>query len=343
MQGERISFENDYNAGCHPDVLRELVATNEIRTGGYGLDAYCREAAGLIREACRAPGAEVHFLVGGTQANLIVAAGGLKPWQGVLSAGTGHINVHEAGAIEATGHKVLVIPSRDGQLEAADIEDYCQAFQADPTAEHMVQPGMIYLSQPTELGTLYRKSDLEAIRQVADRRGLMLYIDGARLASALAVPDTGLSLAEMARLCDAFTIGGTKCGALFGEAMVLARDSLKEGFRSLMKQRGGLLAKGRLLGVQFAALFRDNLYTEIGRHGNQRAAELADLFRSRGIEFFSPPQTNQLFVLLDPEQEAYFAQRSIFERIMPAEDGRMVCRFVTSYTTRRQDIEALQS
>lgn len=343
MHDDRISFENDYNAGCHPAVLQALVETNERRTSGYGLDPYCEEAARLIRQACRAPEADVHFLVGGTQANLVVAAGALKPWQGILSADTGHINVHEAGAIEATGHKVLVIPSRDGLVDAAGIDHFCQAYDRDPTAEHRVQPGMIYLSQPTELGTLYRKSDLEAIRQAADRYGLWLYIDGARLAAALAVPETGLTLGEMARLCDVFTIGGTKCGALFGEAMVLVRDSLKQDFRSLMKQRGGLLAKGRLLGVQFAALFRDNLYTEIGRHGNRRAGELAAFFQSRGIDFFAPPETNQLFVLLDAEEEAYFAERAVFERIQPLEDGRTVCRFVTSYTTRREDIEGLQS
>ncbi|NLA96209.1 MAG: GNAT family N-acetyltransferase [Clostridiaceae bacterium] len=341
MGRDRISFENDYNAGCHPAVLRDLVETNEIRTSGYGLDAYCEEAARLIKEACQAPGAGVHFLTGGTQANLIVAAGALKPWLGIVSAGTGHINVHEAGAIEATGHKVLVIASRDGLLDAEEIDRYCQACEEDPTAEHRVQPGMIYLSQPTEMGTLYQKEDLEAIREVADRRDLLLYVDGARLAAALAVPATGLDLVEMARLCDVFTIGGTKCGALFGEGLVIIRDSLKQDFRLLMKQRGGLLAKGRLLGIQFAALFRNNLYVEIGRYENERAGELATLFRTRGIDFFAPPQTNQLFVLLDPQEESHFAKRAIFERIMPSDDGRQVCRFVTSYATRREDIERL--
>ncbi|MGI6613680.1 MAG: GNAT family N-acetyltransferase [Fastidiosipila sp.] len=343
MKRDRISFENDYNAGCHPALLEELIKTNQVKTSGYGLDAFCEEAARLIKEACRAPGADVHFLVGGTQVNLIVAAGALKPWQGIISAGTGHINVHEAGAIEATGHKVLVVPSRDGLLDAAEIDRFCQAYQDDPTAEHMVQPGMIYLSQPTELGTVYKKEDLEAIRKVADQRGLILYVDGARLAAALAVPETGLGLADMARLCDLFTIGGTKCGALFGEALVISRESLKQDFRSLMKQRGGLLAKGRLLGIQFAALFRHDLYCEIGRYGNQRASELAALFRSRGIDFMVPPQTNQLFVMLDPGEEAFFAERAVFERIMTTDDGRQVCRFVTSYTTRPEDIERLLS
>lgn len=341
MERQRISFENDYNAGCHPAVLQDLVETNEIKTSGYGLDSYCEEAARLIKEACQAPGADVHFLTGGTQANLIVAAGALKPWQGIISADTGHINVHEAGAIEATGHKVLVIASRDGLLDAAEIDRYCQSYQEDPTAEHMVQPGMVYLSQPTELGTLYQKEDLAAIREVADRRGLLVYVDGARLAAALAVAATGLDLADMARLCDLFTIGGTKCGALFGEALVIVRDSLKKDFRSLMKQRGGLLAKGRLLGIQYAALFRENLYLEIGRYENERARELAALFQARGIDFYAPPQTNQLFVILDPQEEAQLASRAIFERIMPAGDGRQVCRFVTSYATKREDIERL--
>ncbi len=341
MNREKISFENDYNGGCHPEVLEALIASNGALTGGYGRDPFCEEAAGLIRAACQAPDAEVHFLVGGTQANLIAAAASLKPWQGVISADTGHINVHEAGAIEATGHKVLALPANDGLLDAASIDGFCQAYEDDPTAEHTVQPGLIYLSQPTELGTVYGREELEKIREVADRRGLYLYVDGARLASALASADTDLQLPDLARLCDLFTIGATKCGALFGEALVMMKKELMGDFRSLMKQRGGLLAKGRLLGVQFSALFRRDLYQEIGRYENERARELAALFRSRGIDFYAPPVTNQLFVLLDHEQEAFFRERAIYERIMPADGGRHVCRFVTSYTTRREDIENL--
>lgn len=342
MKQKRISYENDYNAGCHPVLLQALTDTNQETTTGYGLDDHCRQASQLIRSACRAPHAAVHFLVGGTQANLIVAAGALKPWQGILAADTGHINVHEAGAIEATGHKVLALPSRDGRIDAETIDRFCRDYDEDPTAEHTVQPGMIYLSQPTELGTLYRKEELEAIRALALRRGLTLYIDGARLASALAAEElTGLDLAATAGLCDVFTIGGTKCGALFGEALVINQPSLDKDFRSLMKQRGGMLAKGRLLGVQFAALFRNRLYWDIGRYQNERARELADLFRARGIDFHAPPETNQLFVLLDSDQENFFAKRTVFERISCEEEGRKVCRFVTSYATPSDHLEHL--
>lgn len=341
MKTERVSFLNDYNAGCHPAVLDALNQSNEVRTAGYGLDPYCQEAAALIREACQAPQADVHFLVGGTQVNLIAMAAGLKPWQGVLSAGTGHINVHEAGAIEATGHKVLVIPSQDGRIGAEEVDRFCRDHYEDASAEHMVQPGMVYLSQPTELGTVYTLEEVEAIRQAADRWGLLLFVDGARLASSLALPSNSLDLPALARLADFFTIGGTKCGALFGEALVLNRDSLKTDFRSLMKQRGGLLAKGRLLGLQFGALFRDGLYEEIGRQENAWAAELASIFRSKGVDFYMPPQTNQLFVILDREMEAALAARSDFERILPLDPDRTVCRFVTSYATRREDLDHL--
>lgn len=341
MAPVKVSFLNDYNRGCHPRLLDALVKTNDQATSGYGLDPYCQEARQLIREACQALQADVHFCVGGTQANLIVAAAALKPWQGMLSAETGHVNVHEAGAIEATGHKVLVLPSKDGLLSAQVIDDYCQSLAQDPTLEHIVQPGMIYLSQPTELGTLYHKEDLAAIRSVADRWGLTLYVDGARLASALVSPEAGMDLADLARLADVFTIGGTKCGALFGEALVICQEDLKKDFRSLIKQRGGLLAKGRLLGVQFTALFQEDLYKEIGRWQNDRAQELARAFEARGFDFYAPPQTNQLFVILGSRDLEAFERRAFFEKTAPLGDGRTVCRFVTSYASLSQDIDWL--
>ncbi len=341
MSRKKVNFESDYTTGCHPDLLAELVRTNDQPVTGYGLDPFSEEARDLIRSACKAPDASVHFSVGGTQANLVVVAGALRPWQGVISAGTGHINVHEAGAIEATGHKVLVIPSEDGLLKAASIDQYCRSLAEDDTAEHMVQPALVYLSQPTELGTVYRKADLEAIRKVADRWGLLVYLDGARLASALALPDADLDLADLARLTQVFTIGGTKCGALFGEAIVITDEGLKKDFRSLLKQRGGLLAKGRLLGVQFAALFRQDLYLEIGRHENAMASALAEIFQARGLEFYAPPMTNQLFVILGGPLLEALEEVADFERILPLGGGRYVCRFVTSYATRREDIENL--
>jgi len=338
---ERVSFENDYNTGCHPRILEALSATNDERTTGYGLDPYCDEARGLIRDMCGAPHADVHFLVGGTQVNLVIAAGALKPWQGVISAETGHINVHESGAIEATGHKVLAIPSKDGLLSADAIDQFCRLYADDPTAEHVVQPGMIYISQTTELGTVYCLDDLQAIRQAADRWGLTLFVDGARLASALAIRKTAIDLPALARLADVFSIGGTKCGALFGEAVVIAKESLKQDFRSLMKQRGGLLAKGRLLGLQFRELFRDHLYEEIGRHENEMAAVLASRFREHGFEFYAPTVSNQLFVLMSESEEALFREKAVFERINIQPDGRRTCRFVTSYATKMAEIDTL--
>lgn len=339
MTGQKPSFESDYTAGCHPAILEALIRTNQEETSGYGLDPYSEEARSLIRDACRQPSAHVHFLVGGTQANLIAAAACLKPWQGVISADTGHINVHETGAIEATGHKVLTLPGGDGKLEAGDIDRYCQGLDEDPTREHMVQPGMIYLSQPTELGTVYSREELTAIRRVADRWKLIFYIDGARLASALDHPAPGL--AEIARTAHLFTIGGTKCGALFGEALVILEDRLKEDFRSLIKQRGGLLAKGRLLGLQFAALFKDGLYYEIGRRQNALARRLVEGFTKTGIPFYAEPQSNQIFVILTGEEEAAYRERALFERIMPLSGGRAVCRFVTSYATSELHIDRL--
>lgn len=338
---DKVSFLNDYTTGCHPKVLEALVTTNETATGGYGLDPFSEEARRLIREACRAPQADVHFCVGGTQANLIAISGALKAWQGVISAPTGHINVHEAGAIEATGHKVLVLPARNGLLTARSIDDYCRTLAEDPTSEHMVQAGMIYLSQPTELGTLYRKEDLVAIRQVADRWGLLLYVDGARLASALASEEADMDLSDLSRLAHIFSIGGTKCGALFGEALVICHDPLKKDFRTLIKQKGGLLAKGRLLGIQFLTLFQNDLYLEIGREQNALARDLARSFEARGIDFYAPPQSNQLFVILEPEDLAFFSDRAHFERIMPLGDGRTVCRFVTSFASRAWHIDRL--
>lgn len=337
----KVSFENDYNRGCHPQVMEALIKTNERETSGYGLDPYSDKARALIRQACQADHVDVHFCVGGTQANLLVAAGALKPWQGVISAETGHINVHEAGAVEATGHKVLVLPSKDGLLSASVIDDYCRSLAQDPTAEHMVQAGMIYLSQPTELGTLYRKEDLQAIRQVADRWGLILYVDGARLASALASPEAGMDLADLASLAHVFTIGGTKCGALFGEALVIGHEPMKKDFRSLIKQRGALLAKGRLLGVQFMTLMSQDLYGEIGRWQNERAREMVRAFEARGIDFYAPPQTNQLFVILNAQEKAELARRASFETILSLGDGRTVCRFVTSYASRSHHIHWL--
>ena len=257
-----VRFECDYAAGAHPKVLQALVDTNLEEHPGYGTDPHCDRARALLRDLCQAPDAHIHFLVGGTQANTTVISAALRPHQGVICAQTGHINVHESGAVEATGHKVLTIPSQDGKLTAHQIAQFCQGHYDDPTAEHTVQPGLIYLSHPTELGTVYSVAELEDIRRVADQYHLTLFVDGARLVYGLAASD--VTLPDLARLCDVFYLGGTKAGTLFGEAVVITQDSLKQDFRYLIKRHGGLLAKGRLLGVQFEALLEDGLYLDIG-------------------------------------------------------------------------------
>ena len=253
-----LRFESDYEEGAHSRILELLSATNLDQTSGYGEDHYCDEARALIRKACSAPEADVHFLVGGTQTNFIVIEAALRPWQGVLCAENGHINVHETGAVEATGHKVLALPAREGKISAEQIREACAVHYADASFEHMVQPGMVYLSSPTEFGTLYTKDELTDISRTCRELGLPLFVDGARMGYGLMSEANDVTLADYAALCDAFSIGGTKVGALFGEAVVIAAPSLKKDFRYLMKQRGAMLAKGRLLGLQFLALFQDD-------------------------------------------------------------------------------------
>ena len=260
-----VRFECDYGEGAHPQVMELLQNTNFEQTPGYGCDPWCDKASGLIREACDAPDAEVHFVVGGTQANLMVIASILRPFEGAVSASTGHIHVHETGAVEATGHKILALSEKDGKITAEQIEDCLREYEESTTIEHVVKPGIVYLSQPTEYGTMYHKEEMEAISKICRNHGVPLFVDGARLAYALAAEDNDITLPDMARLCDIFYIGGTKVGCLFGEAVVFANKRYADGFRMTMKQRGGMLAKGRLLGVQFSALFTDGLYERMGK------------------------------------------------------------------------------
>ena len=298
-----IRFDCDYTEGCHPRVLAALTAKNLEQHPGYGTDAHCDRARELIRAACAAPAADVHFLVGGTQVNTAVIAAALRPWEGVLSAESGHIACHETGAIEAAGHKVLTLPHENGKLSAPALEAAVKALRGDPNAEHIVQPGMVYISQPTEYGTVYTRAELTAISAVCRAAGLPLYMDGARLGCALAA-EKDLTLADYAALCDVFTIGGTKMGLLFGEAAVICADALKPCFRNVMKQRGGMLAKGRLLGVQYEVMFEDGLYLACGAHavGEARRIRAALLERDLPLAFDSP--TNQLFVILTRAQRA---------------------------------------
>lgn len=334
-----IRFECDYSTGAHPQVLDRLVKTNLEETAGYGMDPHCQRAGALLRRLCLAPNADIHFLVGGTQANTTVIAACLRPYQGVVCAHTGHINTHETGAIESTGHKVLTIPSADGKITAGQLEQLCLAHYDDPNAEHTVQPGMVYLSHPTELGTVYTRAELEAISQTARRHHLPLFVDGARLVYGLAASD--LTLPDLARLCDVFYLGGTKAGTLFGEAVVITRDALKADFRYIMKQRGGMLAKGRLLGVQFEALLEDGLYLQIGKKAVEQALRLQRAFLSKGWPMLVPSATNQQFPILPDAALAVLEKKYSFITWSRVDSEHTAVRLCTTWSTRDQDIEAL--
>ena len=334
-----IRFECDYTTGAHPKILEALVNTNGESCPGYGVDGHCEHAAAMLRELCRAPDAGVHFLVGGTQTNTTVIAAALRPHQGVLCAETGHINVHETGAIEAAGHKVLALPAKEGKITAQQIDNYCQAHYDNVAWEHMVQPGMIYLSHPTELGTVYTRAELEAIRQVALRRRLPLFVDGARLPCGLAASD--ITLPDLAQLCDVFYLGGTKTGLLFGEAAVITNPALDQDFRYLIKQHGGMLAKGRLLGVQFEAFLTEGLYEETGRREVAQALRLRRAFEAKGYPLFVNSPTNQQFPILPNEHIARLEKDFSFEVWEVVDEDHTAVRFCTSWSTSDEDVNAL--
>ena len=336
-----LYFDNDYLCGAHPLIIERLNKTNLEPTVGYGLDPYCESARNKIREACGAPDAAVHFLVGGTQTNATVIDGLLARHEGVLAVESSHVNVHESGAIEASGHKVLVIPSHDGKVLAADVDKYIKDFYGDETYEHMVAPGMVYISQPTEFGTLYSKKELEDLHEVCRKHNIPLYADGARLGYALAAPETDVTIKDMARLCDVFYIGGTKVGALFGEAVVCTRHDLLRHFFPLVKQHGALLAKGRLLGLQFDTLFTDNLYMKIGEHAVRMAVKLKNAFRAKGYEIFMDSPTNQQFFRLPNEKIDELAKHVGFSVCGARGETHSVIRLVTSWSTREEDVDAL--
>ncbi|HHX37782.1 MAG TPA: low specificity L-threonine aldolase, partial [Clostridiaceae bacterium] len=337
-----FSFANDYSEGCHPRILERLQATNFEQTSGYGTDAYCESAAKLIKDYFDCDDHEVYFFVGGTPVNLTVMAAFLKPWQGVIAADTGHIEAHESGAVEGTGHKVLTLPNRDGKLTAADVRRWCETFYADETHEHMVYPGMIYISQPTELGTLYTKDELQRLRTVADEYHLPIFMDGARLAMALAaIERTELKPTDYASYVDLFYVGGTKCGALFGEALIVSNQLDQMGFRTVQKQRVGRLAKGRLLGLQFLELFNDNLYLSLGRHANTQANLLTQGLKDIGVSFSVDSPTNQLFPILPDAIIPQLRKNFGFEVQGALSGERHVVRFVTSWATRNEAITCL--
>ena len=331
-----IRFESDYLEGALPEIMQRLSETNFEQTAGYGNDPYCAMAAEKIKKECGATDAAVHFIVGGTQTNLIVIAAALRTYQGVLAAESGHINVHETGSIEATGHKVLPLKSDDGKINAAQIREYVLHHRADESFEHTVQPAMVYISQPTETGTIYSLSELEEISAVCRELGLLLFADGARLGCALACEGTP-SLPDMARLCDVFYIGGTKHGALFGEAVVIMNEALKKDFRYIVKQRGAMFAKGRLLGLQFDTLFTDGLYYKIGRHENRLAMLLRDAIKEKGLELCYDSPTNQQFFKLSKAQMEKLSEKYAYSLIEPLPDGAVV-RFCTSWASREEDV-----
>ncbi|MGI6075699.1 MAG: threonine aldolase family protein [Pyramidobacter sp.] len=336
-----IYFNCDYNEGCHPVILEALEKTNMEQTPGYGEDEHCARAARLIREACVAPDADVHFLVGGTAANLILIASALRPYQSALCADSGHINVHESGAIEASGHKVETLPGVDGRISAEQVKQAVRSYWEDETREHRTQPKLVYISNPTEYGTLYSKAELTALHEVCHEENLYLYMDGARLGYGLASPANDLTLADIARLTDAFYIGGTKVGALFGEAMVVTCAELKEGFRSVVKQRGGLLAKGRLLGIQFETLFTENRYMDISRHAVQMAMKIRDACRAKGWPFLMDSPTNQLFPIVPLIKLEQLSRKYVFLKWMNMNQTDAAIRIATSWATREEDVAAL--
>lgn len=337
-----IRFECDYLEGAHPEIIDRLTKTNMEQTIGYGCDSHCENAALLIKNACNSPDADVHFLVGGTQTNTTVISAALRPHQGVISASTGHINVHESGAIEATGHKVLSLASDDGKLTAESVRECYDAHMNDCNREHMVQPAMVYISFPTECGTLYSKAELEAIYDVCKKSGMLLYIDGARMGYGLCAKGCDLTLPEIATNCDAFYIGGTKVGALFGEALVINDKNLKKDFRYFIKQKGGLLAKGRLLGIQFEALFENGLYFEISRHAIDCTERIRRIFADCGYEFMSDSQTNQQFPIIPDSQLEILSKEFTYDYWCSLGNGKSAVRFCSSWATTKENLDKLE-
>ncbi|MBQ1901442.1 MAG: low specificity L-threonine aldolase [Lachnospiraceae bacterium] len=337
----RLYFASDYLEGAHPKIINRLVETNLMHTVGYGDDPYTVSAKERIRKACVCPDAEVQFLVGGTQTNATVIDAVLKLYQGVIAADYGHIAVHEAGAIEYTGHKVLPLKSELGKIKAEDVRKYLEDFYQDPSYTHMVNPGMVYISQPTEYGTLYTKEELTALSEVCREYKIPLYVDGARLAYALASVENDVTLADLARLTDVFYIGGTKCGALLGEAVVVPNPELISHFFTIIKQHGALLAKGRVLGIQFDELFRDNLYMHIGKTAVSYAGEIKSALQKKGYPLYFDSPTNQVFFILEKSKVESLLERVEYSNFEQYDDTHVVARYCTSWATTREDVDAL--
>ena len=336
-----IYFNNDYSEGCCQPVLDKLVASNMVQSGGYGVDIYCEEAAAKIKTLCRNDNLSIHFMVGGTQTNMTVINALLRSYQGVLSAVSGHINVHETGAVESTGHKVLALASDDGKITAKQIADYVQLHRSSADAEHTVQPKMVYISNPTELGTIYSLAELEQISTVCHRNGLYLFLDGARLGYGLTAKGNDVTLSDLARLCDVFYIGGTKVGALFGEAVVFSNLDAAEDFRYMIKQHGAMLAKGRLLGVQFSALMENDTYFTISKHANQLADKIRATIDELGYTYLVPGVTNQIFAVFPDVLLDELAKEFTFSEQERIDDTHRAVRFCTSWATTESNVDAL--
>lgn len=336
-----IIFECDYTEGAHPEILKKMEETNFVQTPGYGMDDYCESAREKIKKACGSEEMDVHFLVGGTQANFTVISSILRPFQGVIAAESGHINVHETGAVEGTGHKVLTLPSADGKITAAQVRAMYEEHWDDVTHEHMVQPGMVYISHPTENGTLYSKEELKELYDTCRERNLPLFLDGARLGYGIVSEASTLTLKDIASMTDVFYIGGTKVGALFGEAVVIVNPALKKDFRYMIKHNGGMLAKGRLLGIQFDTLFTDDLYYKVAEHADSLAMRLKKAFKEKGYPLRYDSYTNQQFPILPNDHMEKLAEDYSFSFWEAVDEEHTAVRFCTSWATKEEAVQQL--
>lgn len=336
-----IRWNNDYNCGAHPAILQAFMDTNGESYGGYGMDEWCERAAVEIKKHLGGADADIHFMLGGTQVNYTMIAAALRPYQGIICADSGHIQVHETGAVEHTGHKIHVVPGVKGKITARAVEREAEGYRSSDIPEHVTQPKMVFLSFPSEYGTIYTKEELSDISRVCRKYGLYLMVDGARMGYGLGAEGNDVTLADIAAAADIFYIGGTKCGAMMGEAVVIVNQELKDHFRSYMKQNGGLLAKGWVLGLQFYTLFRDGTYFDITERADGYAMDIRRAFAEKGIEFYIDSPTNQQFLLLTEEQKELLGRNHIFENQFRMEDGRFCVRFCTSWSTEEADVQAL--
>ena len=338
---QKLCFTCDYMEGAHPAIIKRLVETNMEQSAGYGQDEYSESARQKIRKACKAPDADIYFLAGGTQTNAVMIDAMLRPYQGVIAADSGHISVHEAGAVECGGHKVLTIPNENGKISAKAIEDLIKKYESDESRDHMVMPGMVYISHPTEFGTLYSLSELKIISNVCRKYSIPLYLDGARLAYALSCPENDVTLSDIASYCDAFYIGGTKCGTLFGEAVVIPKHDMIPHLFTMIKQRGALLAKGRIAALQFDTLFTDGLYLNIADNAIKEAGRIRQELVVKGYELAFPSPTNQIFVVLDKADVARLSEKVELGFWENTDNGRVIMRIATSWATRTEDVDRL--